>query len=124
MTATTMRSSLAPHIAHEVAHYYWNGNSDWVDEGASDFMAYASENARWTADLWRLPIIPCAYARTITQLENLDTSSEEGADSPYSCNYALGERLFVDLYRSLGEDSLPRRGCADLYLLSQVEDEG
>ena len=26
-------------IAHEVAHYYWSGNEDWVDEGAADFMA-------------------------------------------------------------------------------------
>ena len=26
-------------IAHEVAHYYWSGNSVWVDEGAAEFMA-------------------------------------------------------------------------------------
>ena len=25
--------------AHEVAHYYWSGNEDWIDEGAADFMA-------------------------------------------------------------------------------------
>ena len=108
------------HIAHEVAHYFWNGNSDWVDEGASDFMAYASENAR-TGRPVEVTNYPCAYARTITQLENLDTSSEEGADSPYSCNYALGERLFVDLYRNLGEDAF-WQGLRNLYRMSQVED--
>ena len=25
--------------AQEVAHYYWSGNTDWVDEGASDLLA-------------------------------------------------------------------------------------
>ena len=33
-------------IAHEVAHYYWSGNADWVDEGAADFMASIIEGAR------------------------------------------------------------------------------
>ena len=32
-------------IAHEVAHYYWRGNANWVDEGASDFIASVSEGA-------------------------------------------------------------------------------
>ena len=53
----------------------------------------------------------------------LDVTSEDSAESEYTCNYALGERLFLDLYRSLDEDSF-REGLRDLYLLSQVEDEG
>ena len=47
------------------------------------------------------------------------STSDYGADSAFTCNYALGERLFVDLYRTLGEDDF-RRGFTDLYLLSQV----
>ena len=34
------------HIAHEVAHYYWSGNADWVDEGAADLMASIVDGAR------------------------------------------------------------------------------
>ena len=108
-------------VAHEVAHYYWSGNSNWVDEGASDFMASTSENAR-TGGSIEVTNDPCGYVRTIAELENLGVTSEDGADSAFTCNYALGERLFVDLYRSLDEDSF-REGLRDLYLLSQVEDE-
>ena len=108
-------------VAHEVAHYYWSGNAKWINEGASDFMASASENAR-TGQPVKVTNAPCGYVRTIAELENLGVTSEDGADSAFTCNYALGERLFVDLYRSLGEDSF-REGLRDLYLLSQVADE-
>ena len=105
-------------IAHEVAHYYWSGNRGWVDEGVSDFMGSLSENARNGQPI-EVTNNPCAYARTVADLENLDPAIGE---SEYTCNYALGERLFVDLYRNLDEDSF-REGLRDLYLLSQVEDE-
>ena len=108
-------------VAHEVAHYYWSGNSNWVDEGASDFMASTSENAR-TGGSIEVTNDPCGYVRTIAELENLDVTSEDGTDSAFTCNYALGERLFIDLYRSMDEDSF-RRGLRDLYLLSQVADD-
>ena len=29
-------------LTHEVAHYWWNGNENWVDEGMSEFLAAAS----------------------------------------------------------------------------------
>ena len=108
-------------VAHEVAHYYWSGNSTWVDEGAADVLATISENAR-TGRPVEVTNNPCGYVRNINQLENLEVTSDYGADSPFTCNYSLGERLFVDLYRTLDEDSF-RRGLRDLYLLSQLEDE-
>ena len=33
-------------VAHEVAHYYWSGNADWVDEGAAELMASIVDGAR------------------------------------------------------------------------------
>ena len=108
------------HIAHEVAHYYWRDNSNWVDEGTADFMASVSENARIGQPI-EVTNYPCGYVRTIAELEGLDVSSDDGADSAFSCNYALGERLFVDLYRNLDEDRF-REGFRELYLLSQLED--
>ena len=33
-------------IAHEVAHYYWSGNADWIDEGAAELMAAIIEGIR------------------------------------------------------------------------------
>ena len=105
-------------IAHEVAHYYWRGNSDWVDEGAADFMASVAEYAR-TGRPVGVTNDPCGYARTIEELERLAPSR---GDEAFNCNYALGERLFVDLYRSFNEDRV-RRGLRNLYRLSQAEGE-
>ena len=105
-------------IAHEVAHYYWRGNSDWVDEGAADFMASVAEHAR-TGQPVGVTNAPCGYARTIAELERLAPSQ---GDEAFTCNYALGERVFVDLYRHFNEDRV-RRGLRNLYQLSQAEDE-
>ena len=109
------------HIAHEVAHYYWRGNSNWVDEGAAEFIESVSENAR-TGQPVEVTRSPCGYVPTIAALEALGVTSEDGADSAFICNYALGERLFLDLHQTLGNDSF-REGLRNLYLLSQVEDE-
>ena len=108
-------------VAHEVAHYYWRGNSNWVDEGAADFMGSVSENARTSRSV-EVTNDPCGYVRTIAELEALEVTSEDGSDSAFGCNYSLGERLFVDLYRSLSEDVF-RRGLRDLYILSQTVQE-
>ena len=103
-------------VAHEVAHYYWSGNSAWVDEGIADLMASVSENAR-TGQPVEVTNSPCGYVRTIVELESLDISSDDGADSAFGCNYSLGERLFVDLYRRLGKEVF-RQGLRGLYLNS------
>ena len=108
-------------IAHEVVHYYWNGNRSWVDEGASDVVASVSEDTRKGQPV-KVTSPPCTYARTIAGLEDLGVSSEDGADSAYVCNYSLGERLFVDLYRRLGEEAF-RQGLRDLYLISLAKGE-
>lgn len=108
-------------IAHEVAHYYWNGNSAWVDEGVSELIAAVAEHTRRGQSV-KVTRPPCAYTRTLAGLESLGVSSEEGADSAFGCNYSLGERLFVDLYRRLGEEAF-RQGLRDLYLISLAKGE-
>ena len=112
------------HSAHEVAHYYWRDNNNWVDEGIANFMEYISENARTDQPI-EVTEYPCGYLRTIAELEALEVTSEEGDDSVFTCNYALGERLFLDLYRNLGADAF-RQGLRNLYLVSQTvqEDDG
>ena len=96
-------------IAHEVAHYYWNRGEIWLDEGAAEFMGAYSELARTGAPL-EPDNYPCGSARGIGELE----AREYTRDAPgYVCNYALGERLFLDLYRALGEDAF-RRGFRKL----------
>ena len=105
-------------IAHEVAHYYWSDNAAWIDEGMAEFLASESEKAR--ADgLVEVTNPPCAQADSILAMEGLQL---ERGDAGFVCNYSLGERLFIDLRRTIGESSF-RAGANDLYLTSTVEDD-
>ena len=105
-------------IAHEVAHYYWSGNEDWVDEGAADFMASIVEGAR-TGQPIGVTNPPCGYAGSIAELESLGIPR---GDIEFRCNYSLGERLFVDLYLTLGDERF-RQAFRALYRASEIEDD-
>ena len=107
-----------PLIAHEVAHYYWGGNKSWIDEGGANFLEierHFNEASRNAAASVSDP--PCGYASNIAELEDLD----EGIESV--CEYSLGERLFVDLYLTLGDERF-REGFRTLYLSSELESVG
>ena len=104
--------------AHEVAHYYWSGNADWVDEGAADLVASVIEGAR-TGRPIGVTNHPCGHAGSILELESLGIA-QGGVE--FRCNYSLGERLFVDLYRTLGEERF-QQGFRALYLASEIEDD-
>ena len=58
---------------------------------------------------------PCPYFETISQLElaDYDLGSPEN-----SCNYSLGQRLFLDLYHTLGDAGF-RQGFRNLYLSAE-----
>ena len=112
-------SAYAHHInAHEVAHYYWSGNADWIDEGAADFTAAIIEGTR-TGRRLTTTRPPCGYANSISELERLGAVR---GSTEFHCNYALGQRLFVDLYHTLG-DARFRQAFRTLYFASQVEDD-
>ena len=104
-------------IAREAARYYWNNNPDWVDEGASALMASIAESARTGRPL-DPDRPPCAHVQTIAALERLNEA--RGYDA-FNCADALGERLFLDLYLTLGDGAF-RQGFRTLYRLSEVED--
>ena len=107
-----------PINAHEVAHYYWSGNEDWVDEGAANFLASIIDSSRPGSALG-ITRFPCAYADSIAELESLGVVR---GDVEFYCNYSLGERIFADLRRALGE-KIFRQGFRKLYLASEAEDD-
>ena len=102
--------------AHEIAHYYWGGNQDWIDEGAATFMEFIVENARTGAPLVadRYPCEPFANLGELDRANPLHPSIS-GSWDEFRCNYALGERLFIDLYRILGREQF-QEGFRNLYL--------
>lgn len=97
-------------IAHEVAHYYWNSGETWLDEGAAEFMGAYFQRAMTGVPL-EPDNYPCGSARGIRELES---GGYTHGGAGYVCHYALGERLFLDLYRVLGEDAF-RQGFRNLY---------
>ena len=115
---TTDAEFAGSNIAHEVAHYYWSGNANWVDEGAAEFMASIIERDRTGRSIGATNS-PCPHARNIAELERLDIA-EDGIE--FGCNYSLGERLFLDLNRTLGDTQF-RQGFRELYIASAARDD-
>ena len=88
---------LAIIIAHEVAHYYFSGERDWLDEGAAEFLAIYVENKRVGRAMTGQGK-PCAQTITISYLESRKLGHE---DDGFTCNYTLGEGLFLDLFSQI-----------------------
>ena len=91
-------------IAHEVAHYYWAGERNWLDEGAAEFLAIYSENRRvgraMTSQKKR-----CTQAYSISYLESQKYAPESDG---FTCNYSLGEGLFLDLHSQMKEEDFQK----------------
>ena len=104
-------------MAHEVAHYYWSGNPNWLDEGLAELLAAVAENERTGAPV-TIEYSYCPAGDNIALLERLDAA---GVIYDYRCNYALGGQFFLELYNTLGDPAF-REGLLNLYLASLVED--
>ena len=104
-------------IAHEVSHYYWTGNADWIDEGMAELFATLVEHDR-TGLAVEYRNWPCPFVRTIAGLEAL---APRQTDDAFPCNYSLGERFFIDLLRVHGREQFLLHS-RDLYAKSQAGD--
>ena len=119
---------LVRHVfAHEIAHYYWRSEwaQGWMSEGGATFfqslhrMQATAPPGEPVAPIWPPHWPPCPYVGDIAGLDRLDRGVlSESAHLSDMCYYSLGERLWQDLYRSLGE-SVFRRGYRNLYLMSR-----
>lgn len=110
--------------AHETAHYYWGGAAGqggvlpWLNEGGAVFVDSAVSDALDGS----LTIRPCGPAKNIKEWERLTLGLDSGPGR-HICNYALGERLFRDLYRSMDETTF-RLAFRALYLRHYVLGSG
>ena len=95
-------------IAHEVAHYCWRGNEDWVDEGAADFMASIVERAG-TGQPIGVTNRPCGYAGSIAELESLGISSSAVLNSSATTRLGNGSSSICTLRLAMGDSD---RGSA------------
>ena len=86
-------------ISHEVAHYFFaDRNEHWLDEGAASFLSVISESHR----AWR-PLSPShGPSKGCVSDEGPPLLRPQSGKQPSMCDYILGERLFLDLYTTLG----------------------
>ena len=90
-------------IAHEIGHYWWRGNHEhWISEGAAKYIGAYSEWRQFNLNDLNTDSSPCPYYRTIEHLR-ADNPQYAKNDVSYGslCNYSLGERLFINLDRSM-----------------------
>ena len=106
-------------ISHEVAHYYWNGSAEWLDEGVAELIASVLEYWR-TGQSVRVTNDPCVHADDIFDL--LRQVEKKGLVAG-ECYYSLSERLFVDMYWTLGESETIQR-LTELYQMGRADDRG
>ena len=104
-------------IAHELSHYFWTGNSDWIDEGIAEVLAILIENGYSGRPVVATEDHQCAAVATIAALESR-LRARGNADALEDCSKYLGEHLFLGLHRELG-DSRFGEGLRRLYLQSQ-----
>ena len=106
-------------LVHEVAHYYWRGNENWIDEGLANTIEYmhGADNGLSPGQL--------KTQREDCEAHDLEMLSEWDAPigSPeYDCNYYLGERLFLELRESLDDAEFSEK-LRELYQLSLTAQE-
>ena len=101
-------------IAHEVAHYYWIGNADWIDEGLANTIEYL-----YGIDIGLSPG-QLKTRRGDCEAHDLQMLSEEPPDRgapQFHCNYYLGTLLFQELRGGINDSEFSER-LRDLYNLS------
>ena len=109
-------------LAHEASHYYWNRewSRHWIEDGLGAFMqGFIMRQAKVGLDvpvvpIWPAKVSPCPIAGNIAELERLERQHGIKTD----CSDALGERLFQDLWRTLGDSDF-RQGLGNLYLMAR-----
>ena len=106
-------------IVHEVAHYYWSGNEDWIDEGLARTIEYMDGVEKGlSAGQLKTQRGGCE-AHDLEMLSEWDPAK---SDPQFLCNYYLGTLLFLELRESLGGAEFSEK-LRELYGLSLTEQE-
>lgn len=90
------RATLQNTLFHEVAHYWWRGNANWIDEGMADTIAATASLAQ--GDEWVAK--PNRRKNCVTQNIS-DLGHTRRGDGQFYCSYYLGEKLFRALQESM-----------------------
>ena len=108
-------------VVHEVAHYYWRNEPNWVDEGVANIFEYmyGVENETSPAFLQKPRRNNCE-AHDLEMLTEWNPGTE--SKDEFICNYFLGQMLFQELLENLGTNEFNER-LRELYRLSLAAKE-
>ena len=101
-------------LIHEVAHYYWRGNQNWIDEGLANIFEYM-HGIEKSISLGLLG--NRREGCEVHDLKSLVSRNPAKADAQFTCNYYLGQLLFQELLENLGEAEFNRK-LHEIYRLS------
>ena len=108
-------------ILHEIAHYFWRAHADWIDEGvANTFEFMHGVEIGMSPGLLQTPSRNHCAAHNLQLLTKQAPSQQ---DPQFSCNYFLGQTLFLDLLENQGVEDFGQR-LRELYRLSLAEKSG
>ena len=100
------RAAFRQGMVHEVAHYFWRGSEDWIDEGIADTIEYNyAIAAKFPAALTAPQKKGCSTS-TLQALSNLNPTQH---NPQFLCNYYLGRQFFLDLQTALGPSEFTAR---------------
>ena len=110
------RAAFRKGMVHEVAHYFWRGAENWLDEGMAELIEhnYALETGLPPA-MVQSKKGSCTL-KTLAQLSALDLPHSH---PEHRCNYHLGSALFIDLQTELGPTQF-KLGAQQLYRLLEI----
>ena len=91
-------------ISHEVAHTWFHGNNDWIDEGLANAIEYQLLATHQPIQAIYPPVTYCQTYRNISELESA-TPKRENKDehAGFSCNYRLGDGIMGALRQHHGD---------------------
>ena len=85
-------------MVHEVAHYFWRGSEDWIDEGMANTIEHRFGIDRGLPRQMFTTERKGCSVNTLEELSNLDPNKQ---NEQFQCNYYLGEKLFLDLQNAM-----------------------
>ena len=107
-------------ILHEIAHYYWRSDTDWIDEGVADTFEYMYGIESGISSGLLAPYRGQCETHDLQMLTRRSPTREE---LQFLCNYFLGQSLFVDLLENLGVKEFSQ-GLRNLYELPLYRNGG
>ena len=97
-------------IQHELAHYWFNSNEGWLDEG----LAQTLTSLMATAGSRQPATLPKTAPRCADNVRLQDLQKDNPNNQPASrCLYAVGERIMRTIYQKAGYEEF-RRGARRL----------